>query len=152
MSFLTYWYGFIKPEYHSFEDNTKIQAVVIGTPGAARSVFVSLKTDMIPDIPVTISFIIDDVVVAHRHYASGIPTAKGNKFAEGEASFIEPVPLLFTINSPKLTVKFSFKGVKTLGAAEVFTFNTELIDGNPKQNKENSNVLQDGGKRNELYV
>ena len=131
MAALVYWYGFIAPDFTGFQQ-TEVTGIVVGDVGQARSLFVSIKSNKIPEIPVTISFIVDDTVVAHRHYSEGIPAVKGRRFAEGVSEFVEPVPLLFTITSPKLTVRFSFSGVTTLMRSEVHTFTTNLLDGNPQ--------------------
>ena len=131
MAALVYWYGFIAPDFTEFK-KTEVTGVVVGQLGQARSLFVSIDSYNIPEVPVTVSFIVDDTVVAHRHYSEGIPAVKGQRFAEGKASFVEPVPLLFSITSPKLTVRFSFSGLTTLMRSEVHTFTTELLDGNPQ--------------------
>ena len=111
---------------------------MVGQANQTRSLFVQIESDRIPNVPVTISFTVDGVDIAHRHYSLGIPSIKGIHYEEGKATWIEPIPLLFTIQNPKLTVRFSFQGVKTLMVPYVVTFKTDLLDGNPKKKKEDT--------------
>ena len=122
-------YGYIKPDFSYFK-KSEVKAVVVGQPNSARSLFVQIMSDRIPNVPVTISFTLDGVDIAHRHYSLGIPSIKGVHFEEGKATWVEPIPLLFSITNPKLTIRFSFQGIKTLLVPEVMTFTTTLLDGN----------------------
>ena len=131
---LVYFYGFIAPNFEHFKTST-VKAVVYGTANQTRSLFVQIASDRIPNVPVTISFTLDGVDIAHRHYSLGVPSIKGIHYEEGKATWIEPIPLLFTINDPSLTVRFSFQGIKTLLTPYVITFKTDLQDGNPKEPK-----------------
>ena len=129
---LVYFYGFVQPNLDDFK-NSQVEAITIG-----GAVYVSIKSNKVPDVPVTVSFTVDGVDIAHRHYSLGIPSIKGHHFAEGQGEWIEPIPLLFRIQNPSLTVRFSFQGIKTLMVPEVVTFTTNIVDGNeaPETNKE----------------
>ena len=140
---LTYFYGFVAPNFEYFHGSA-IKAVVVGQANQTRSLFVQIESDRIPNVPVTISFTVDGVDIAHRHYSLGIPSIKGIHYEEGKATWIEPIPLLFTIQNPKLTVRFSFQGVKTLMVPYVVTFKTDLLDGNPKKKTEDKKPLLKG--------
>lgn len=134
---LTYFYGFVQPNFQPFKQ-TEIQAVAIG-----QGLFVQIESNKIPDVPVTVSFIVDGIDIAHRHYSLGIPSIKGVKFQEGKATWIEPIPLLFTFDKPEVTVRFSFQGLKTLLVPTVITFNTEILDGNQAQGiQENKDLFK----------
>ena len=143
MASLTYFYGFVAPNFEHFKTST-VKAVVVGQPNQTRSLFVQIMSDRIPNVPVTISFTVDGVDIAHRHYSLGIPSIKGIHFEEGKSVWIEPLPLLFTINEPYLTVRFSFQGVKTLTVPYVVTFKTKLLDGNKQEPKKQTKPLLRG--------
>ena len=113
---------FVAPDFGDFKDNTSVEAVYQGTLLA-----VFLKTDKVPDMEVSIEYMLDDISIAHHHFADGIPNRKGLKFAEGQEEFIEPIPVTFLIEDSEVTVRFVFHGWQTLFQPKTFVFKGDIL-------------------------
>ena len=115
-------YGYVKPDFTHFDSGTDIGVVY-----QTNLLAVIIDVDRIPNVPVTVEYSVGDYVVAHRHYAAGLPQRRGYKFAEGKEQFIEPIPVNFQLEDTELTVRFVFNGWETLGIPKVFVFKSPIL-------------------------
>ena len=113
---------FVEPDFSTFKQNTSVEAVYQGTLLA-----VFLNTDTVPDVEVSVEYLLDDVSVAHHHFFEGLPSRKGLKFAEGPEMFVEPIPVTFLIENSEITVRFVFKGWQTFFQPETFVFKGDIL-------------------------
>ena len=112
----------MKPDFTHFERGTEIGVIY-----QTNLLAVIVDVDRIPNVPVTVEYSVGDYVVAHRHYAEGLPQRRGLKFAEGKEQFLEPIPINFLIEERELTVRFVFSGWETLGLPQTFVFKSPIL-------------------------
>lgn len=115
-------YGYFKPDFTHFERGTEVGVVYQGNLLA-----VIVDVDRIPNVPVTIEYALGDYVVAHRHYAEGLPQRRGIKYAEGKEQFLEPIPINFAIEEREMTIRFVFNGWETLGRPTTLVFKSPIL-------------------------